>query len=467
MSFYLRGEQMDTIAAISTAPGIGGIGIIRLSGKECFLILDKIFKAKNPEEINNIKGYSMKYGKIVNPKTNEIIDEVLVSYFKEPNSYTAENVCEINSHGGMIVVKKILELCLESGARLAEAGEFTKRAFLNGRLDLTQVEAVIDVINAKTEKESRASVNQLEGNLSKEIKAIKDKILSILTDIEANIDYPEYDVEEVSNNRALSTLEEVQKDLNELNKSFENGKIIKDGIKVAIIGKPNSGKSSLLNTIVKEERAIVTDIEGTTRDTIEEFVSINGIPFKFIDTAGIRNAENKVEQIGIEKSKKVAEESDLIIAMFDNSKELSDEDKDILKFIKNKKAIIILNKTDLEDKGLIESKEIKELNKKVLKISLRSESNLKDLYNELDTMFGLNEITADNEILITNIRHKKIIETAIEHVNNAKNDLTNGMPIDIISINIKSVLEDLAEITGENVTEDIIKDIFSKFCLGK
>ena len=458
---------MDTIAAISTAPGIGGIGIIRLSGKECFLILDKIFKAKNPEKINNIKGYSMKYGKIVDPKNEEIIDEVLVSYFKEPNSYTAENVCEINSHGGMVVVKKILELCIENGARLAEPGEFTKRAFLNGRLDLTQVEAVIDVINAKTEKESRASINQLEGNLSKEIKDIKNKILSILTDIEANIDYPEYDVEEVSNNKALNTLEEVQKDLNELSKSFENGKIIKDGIKIAIIGKPNSGKSSLLNSIVREERAIVTDIEGTTRDTIEEFVSINGIPFKFIDTAGIRDAENKVEQIGIEKSKKVAEESDLIIAMFDNSKELSSEDKDILEFIKNKKAIILLNKTDLEDKDLINSKEIKDSKKKVIKISLRSESNLKDLYNELDTMFGLNEITADNEILITNIRHKKIIENAIEHVNRAKKDLKEGMPIDIISINIKSVLEDLAEITGENVTEDIIKDIFSKFCLGK
>ena len=458
---------MDTIAAISTAPGIGGIGIIRLSGKNSFAILDKIFKAKHPEEIENINGYTMKYGKIIDPKNNQIIDEVLVSYFKEPNSYTSENVCEINSHGGMVIVKKILELCLENGARLAEAGEFTKRAFLNGRLDLTQVEAVVDVINAKTEKESRASINQLEGNLSREIKNIKNKILNILTDIEASIDYPEYDIEEVSNNKALGTLEEVENDLNELNKSFENGRIIKDGIKVAIIGKPNSGKSSLLNAIVKEERAIVTDIEGTTRDTIEEYISINGIPFKFIDTAGIRNAENKVEQIGIEKSKKVANESDLIVAMFDNSKELSDEDIDILNFIKDKKSIILLNKTDLGDKDLINSEQIKNTNKKALKISLRSESNLKDFYNLLDNMFGLNEITADNEILITNVRHKKIVENAINHVKNAKQDLKDGMPIDIISINIKSILEDLAEITGENVTEDIIKDIFSKFCLGK
>ena len=458
---------MDTIAAISTAPGIGGIGIIRISGEKSFNVLSKIFKPKQPESIDKIKGYTIKYGKIINPADGKTIDEVLVSYFKGPKSYTAENVCEINSHGGMVVVKRILELCLENGARLAEPGEFTKRAFFNGRLDLTQVEAVIDIINAKTEKETRASVNQLEGDLSKEIKKIKNEILEILTYIEAGIDYPEYEIEEISNTKTKKTLDTVEQSLQKLKDSFENGRIIKDGIKVAIIGKPNSGKSSLLNELVKEERAIVTDIEGTTRDTIEEFVSINGIPFKFIDTAGIRIAQNKVEQIGIEKSKKVANESDLIIAMFDNSKKLSKEDKEILDFIKDKKAIIILNKIDLEDKDLINSEEIKKLNKKVIKISLASELNLSNFYNELDKMFKLNEITADNEILITNIRHKKIIESAIEHVKEAKTDIEQKMPIDIISINIKAILEDLAEITGENVTEDIIKDIFSKFCLGK
>ncbi len=458
---------MDTIAAISTAPGIGGIGIIRISGENSFNVLNKIFKPRKPESTEKIKGYTIKYGKIVNPVDGKVIDEVLVSYFKGPKSYTAENVCEINSHGGMVVVKNILELALANGARLAEPGEFTKRAFFNGRIDLAQVEAVIDIINAKTEKESRASVNQLEGNLSKEINKIKGNILEILTYIEANIDYPEYEIEEISSKRTMETLKNVEQKLTKLKKSFENGRIIKDGITVAIIGKPNSGKSSLLNELVKEERAIVTDIEGTTRDTIEEFVSINGIPFKFIDTAGIRNAENKVEQIGIEKSKKVANESDLIIAMFDNSKELSKEDKDILNFIKNKKAIILLNKIDLEDKGLSNLEEIKCANKKVIKISLASELNLSEFYKELDKMFKLNEISADNEILITNIRHKKIIENAIEHVHKAKQDMKQGLPIDIISINIKAILEDLAEITGENVTEDIIKDIFSKFCLGK
>ena len=343
----------ETIAAISTAPGTAGIGIIRMSGKDVFSVLKKIFKPIKEESIEEIKGYTMKYGKIFNPETSEIVDEVLVSYFKEPKSYTQENMCEINSHGGTIVVRKILELCLKNGAQMAEPGEFTKRAFLNGRIDLAKAEAVINLINAKSEKETKASINQLEGNLSLEIKKIKKMILSLLADIEASIDYPEYDeAEEVSNNKALTKLDEIQKELEKLNKSFETGKIIKDGIKVAIIGKPNSGKSSLLNAILKEDRAIVTDIEGTTRDTIEEFVTIDGIPFKFVDTAGIRKADNKVEEIGIEKSKKVAKESDLIIAMFDNSKKLTKEDEEILDFIKDKTAIIILNKIDLKEKNL-------------------------------------------------------------------------------------------------------------------
>ena len=288
---------MNAIVAISTAPGIGGIGIVRMSGKDCFKILNKIFKAKNPEEIEDIKGYTIKYGNIIDPETEKNVDEVLVSYFKSPKSYTTEDMCEINSHGGIIVVKKILELCLKNGARLAEAGEFTKLAFLNGRIDLSQVESIIDVINAKTEKELKASINQLEGNLSNKLKKIKEKILDLLVDIEASIDYPEYDVEEVTEEKARKSLEQIENDINELYKSFENGKIVKEGIRIAIIGKPNSGKSSLLNSMLNEDRAIVTEIEGTTRDTIEEFVSIKGIPFKIIDTAGIREADNEVEKI--------------------------------------------------------------------------------------------------------------------------------------------------------------------------
>ena len=458
---------MSTIAAISTAPGVGGIGIIRMSGENCFEILDKIFKAKNPEDIDKIKGYSIKYGNIIDPFSEKIIDEVLVSYFKNPKSYTTENMCEISSHGGIVVVREILELCLKNGARLAEPGEFTKRAFLNGRIDLSQVEAIIDVINAKTDKELRASVNQLEGNLSKSIKRIKQEMLDILVDIEASIDYPEYDVEEVTEEKTKSSLLKIEKDIKKLYKSFENGKIIKEGITVAIIGRPNSGKSSLLNYILNEDRAIVTDIEGTTRDTIEEFINIKGIPFKIIDTAGIRKADNKVEMIGINKSKKVAENSDLIIAMFDNSKDLNKEDKEILEFIKDKKAIILLNKIDLKENNLEENEEIKKAGKKTIKISLLSESNISDLFEELDIMFGLEQIVPDNEITVTNIRHKELIGNSLKHVNQAQQSLEQNMPVDIIAINIKEAMQDLGKITGDNVSEDVIKEIFSKFCLGK
>ena len=338
---------MSTIAAISTAPGIGGIGIVRMSGEDTFEILNKIFRAKREEEIEDIKGYSMKYGEIINPETEKVIDEVLVSYFKAPKSYTAEDMCEINSHGSIITVREILQTCLKNGAILAEAGEFTKRAFLNGRIDLSQAEATADIINARTKIESRAAVNQLEGYLSRTIADVRGKALDLLVAMEANIDYPEYDIEEITKEKVEKALKEIKEELKCLLETFENGKIIKEGIKVAIIGSPNAGKSSLLNSMLREERAIVTDIAGTTRDTIEETITIEGIPFYIIDTAGIRNADSEVEKIGIEKSKKAAEKSDVIIAMFDNSKDLSEEDREIIEFIEDKKAIIVLNKMDL------------------------------------------------------------------------------------------------------------------------
>ena len=436
-----------------------------MSGKDCFKVLEKIFKPKKQENIENIKGYTIKYGNIV--ENNEIIDEVLVSYFKEPKSYTTENMCEINSHGGNIVVRKILELCLKNGAKLAEPGEFTKRAFLNGRIDLLQAESVIDVINAKSEREVKTGIKQLEGVLSKKIKEIKQEILDVMVNMDVSIDYPEYDVEEVTNTQIRNMLDSVQTKLENLEKSFDNGKLIKEGIKTAIIGKPNAGKSSLLNYILKEDRAIVTEYEGTTRDTIEEFVNINGIPLKLIDTAGIRKAKDEVEKIGISKSKEIAEESDLIIAIFDGSKELTQEDFEIIDIIKNKKVIILLNKSDLNNVLNENDKIFQNITKYVFKVSILEGKGLEQLEKAISEMFNLNEINLDNEVIITNIRHKNLISNAIENVKKARNTLDENMPIDIIAIFVKDILEDLGNITGEFVTDDIINEIFSKFCLGK
>ena len=454
---------MSTIVAISTASGIGGIGIIRMSGENTFNILDKIFIPKNKQNITEIKGYTIKYGKIVD--NNKQIDEVLVSYFKAPKSYTTEDMCEISSHGGQVVMKQILEACLKNGAEIAEPGEFTKRAFLNGRIDLSQAESVIDIINAKTSKEAEASLNQLNGFLNKDITKIKEKIYSIMVDIEASIDYPEYDIEEVSNKKALNTLIDVKNELIKLENTFLNGKIIKEGIKVAIIGKPNAGKSSLLNLLLKEERAIVTDIEGTTRDTIEEFISINGIPIKIIDTAGIRNANDIVEKIGIDKSKDIANKADLIIAIFDSSKELTEEDFEILDIIKNKLNIIILNKIDLKNK--IDENKLLKINKDIIKVSILNNEGVDKIYEKISELFNLEKINLDNSVTITNERHKNEIIKAKQNIENAINSLNENMPMDIITVYIKEALENLGNITGENVSEDIINNIFSKFCLGK
>lgn len=453
----------STIAAISTATGSAGIGIIRMSGKDCFDILKKIFVPKNNN--NNIKGYTIKYGNIVD--NGRIVDEVLVSYFVNPKSYTKENMCEINSHGGSIVEKEILELCLKNGAELAKPGEFTERAFLNGRIDLTQAEAIMELIESKNEKEARESVNQLKGSLSKEINKIEEQLLSTITSIEVTVDYPEYDIEEVENRDALKELNDAKKNLLRLKDGFNKGKILKDGIKTVILGKPNAGKSSLLNVILKEDRAIVSNIEGTTRDTIEEYININGITLKMIDTAGIRNTENEIEKIGVEKAKEIANQADLIIAIFDITKKLSKEDLEILKIIEKKNAIIVLNKTDLiqENKDLEEK--LSNVGKTIVKISAKNNNGIDKLFNEIEKLFNLNKISQDNEVIITNERHKNQINKAIKDIDLAIESIENKMPIDMTSIYIKQTLIDLGEITGKNVTDEIIKNIFKNFCLGK
>lgn len=455
----------DTICAISTSTGNSGIGIVRLSGKDSFKIVEKIFKPKNKSK--KIIGYSIKYGNIINPKNNKIVDEVLVSYFVHPKSFTTEDMCEINTHGGMIVEKEILNICLENGARLAEPGEFTKRAFLNGRIDLAQAEAIQDLISSKSKREAEESLNQLEGNLSKKLEEINKGLLDLMVNLNVLIDYPEYDIEEVSNMNAQRELTDIKGLLEKLEQSFEQGKILRDGVKTVIVGKPNSGKSSLLNTILKEDRAIVSSIEGTTRDTIEEFVTINGITLKIVDTAGIRDTENEIEKIGVDKSKKMAENADLIIAVFDLSRELDNEDRFILDLIKDKTSIIVLNKKDIKNENEKLESYIKDLSKPIIKISAQTEEGIEDLYSEIVKLFEVNQIDSSNDILITNERHKNQIRKAKENVEKAIESLEMGCPIDIITINIQEAMDDIGEILGTNVTEDIINEIFKRFCLGK
>lgn len=455
---------MSTIAAISTAPGNAGIGIIRLSGDDCFKILQKIFKPKNKGEI---KGYTIKYGNILKSENDEIIDEVLVSYFVAPKSYTKENMCEINSHGGIVVENQILEECLKNGAVLAEPGEFTKRAFMNGRIDLSQAEAVIDIINSKTEKEMMVAQRHLEGSLSKKIKDIQGEILNLMADIEASIDYPEYDIEETTNKKINDTLNSVEEKLLKLKNSFENGKILKEGIKTAIIGKPNVGKSSLLNLILGENRAIVSDIEGTTRDTIEEYINIKGIPLKIVDTAGIRKTNDEVEKIGVERSINNISNAELIIALFDDSRTFDDQDQKILDLIEGKKTIILINKIDLGKNLIKENEKLKKFKNNIIEFSTINETGLDKLYNKIEELFKLNELDCENTEIITNNRHKQQILYALEDVAKGRESLETHMPVDITAICLKDILEKLAEITGENVSEDIINEIFKKFCLGK
>ena len=435
-----------------------------MSGEKTFEILAKMFIAKNPKDISEIPGYTMQYGNIVDD--GKIIDEVLVSYFKAPKSYTTEDMCEINSHGGNVIMRKILQICLKNGADLAEPGEFTKRAFLNGRIDLSQAESVIDIINAKSDREAKEGIKQLEGYLATSIRQIKNEILDVMTNIEVSIDYPEYDTPEVLEDDLKKKMEEVLDKLHKLEASFDNGKLIKEGIKTAIIGKPNAGKSSLLNAILKEDRAIVTEYEGTTRDTIEEFVNINGIPLKLIDTSGIRETENEVEKIGIEKSIKYAKEADLVILIIDGSKDLSKEDIEILNIVNPKKTIIILNKIDLEQKIDENTPEIVKFNN-IIKISALKKEGIDKLYEKINDLFNFNQINVDNDIVITNERHKIQIQKAIQNLNKAIKSLSINMPIDIVAIGLKDVLSDLGEITGEEASEEIINEIFARFCLGK
>lgn len=449
----------DTITAIATASGVSAINIIKVSGKESIEIVNKIFKGHDLTVSNT---YTIHYGYI--EYNNEKIDEVLVSVFKSPKTYTGEDVVEINCHGGLATTNKILEILLTSGCRLAEPGEFIKRAFLNGKKNLIEVEAVEDIINAKTEKARKMSMNGVSGILTDMIKNLKEKILSIIANIEVNIDYPEYeDAIEITNNILKENINEIETSLNKILKESEKGKLIKNGIKVGIIGKPNVGKSSLLNRLLDEEKAIVTDIEGTTRDIVEGTIYINGIPLYLIDTAGIRKTDNIVEQIGVQKSEKIIEEADLIIAIFDGSKEITEEDYEILDKINSKKVLVIINKQDLNTK--IDLSKFEKYN--IIKCSVKNNQNIEKIYEEINKMFNLNELETNDLTYISNARQISLVKKSLEIIKEIKKQNENQTPVDLIQIDLQNLWETLGEIIGDSYKEELLDEIFSKFCLGK
>lgn len=455
----------DTIAAIATAPGEGGIGIIRISGEKSLQVAQSIFKSKSGKMIKDYNARTLIYGTVVD--NEKVIDEVLVAYMKGPNSYTAEDVIEINCHGGFISVKKILELILSKGVRLAKAGEFTKRAFLNGRIDLSQAEAIIDVIKSKTDMAHEVAQSQLEGSLAKKIKDLRMNVTEVLAHLEVSIDFAEEDVEEITYQTLEEKALELRNEIKKLYDTAESGKILRDGLKTVIVGKPNVGKSSLLNSILGENRAIVTDIAGTTRDVIEEFVNIKGIPLKIVDTAGIRETEDVVEKIGVEKSRESFSTADLVIMVLDASRKLSEEDMEILESLKNKKTIVLLNKMDLEPQ--IELEKIEEFvnSEDIIKISALKHQGIEELQDKIEAMVYHGSVKNSSNLMITNSRHKDALFKAYESINDAISAIEQRMPYDFIEVDFKNIWDYLGYINGDTVREDLLDTIFANFCIGK
>ena len=455
----------DTIAAIATAPGEGGIGVVRISGEKSKEIIEKIFLKKNSEK--DLVPRMMHYGFVRNNFSGELIDEVMTVYFKAPYSYTAEDVVEIQCHGSMVSLRKILSLVLKNGARIAESGEFTKRAFLNGRLDLSQAEAVIDLIRAKSDKSFDVALNQLEGNFSKEIRKIRAELMNSLVNITVNIDYPDEDIEQLTFENLVSDLTSVRVKVEKMLQTSNTGRIMSEGLKISIIGKPNVGKSSLMNALLKETRAIVTSVPGTTRDTIEEMLTIRGIPVKLTDTAGIRQTEDIIEKIGIEKSKEAFNNADLIIFMADRSRGLDEEDFSILSHIGEKKAIVILNKTDLPK--AFDETEIEKLLPKayIIEASVANGEGIEELENVVENLVYGGEVKQSDSMMVTNVRHKNLLEEADSSLADAIEMAKACQPLELLEIDASRAYECLGAIIGEAVEEDIINEVFARFCLGK
>lgn len=469
----------DTIAAISTAPGEGGIGIVRISGDDSLKILCKIFKSARGRDTCDFKTYTLRYGYIVDPADGKEIDEVIVSFMKAPHTYTKEDIVEINCHGGVMPLRRILEVVLNSGARLAEPGEFTKRAFLNGRIDLSQAEAVIDMIRSKTDMSMGAALKQLEGKLSFEVKKLKDSLLDIMSHIDASIDFPEEGIEDVLYDDLMDSCRKITDRLDAMIQSADTGKILREGLNTVIIGKPNVGKSSLLNALLDENRAIVTDVPGTTRDVIEECINIRGIPVNIIDTAGIRETKDKIEKLGVKRSKEYFSRADIVIFVLDSSDIFSEEDKNIFELINTeqqggsslkiggRKAIILINKVDLPsrlDRSLVEKYSN---GRKIIDISIKTGEGIDLLKDEIYNFVYSGGVKRGQEVLVTNVRHKDLLVRAKSSMMKAIKTLDMKLPLDLISIDINEALEYIGQITGESVREDIIDRIFSQFCVGK
>lgn len=454
-----------TIAAISTAVGEAGIGIVRMSGSKSLDIAKTVFRNGKKNKVNNLINRKLQYGYIFDDE--EMVDEVLIAYMQGPKTYTTEDIVEIYCHGGFIAVKKVLNLLLNNGAVLAEKGEFTKRAFLNGRLDLSQAESVIDLIDAKTEKAYETSLLQLKGSISSRVQEIKAKMLELMARVEFQINFMEDFEDDLPLDPIYEKSDVIISDLDGMINSANKGRIIKEGIKTAIIGKPNVGKSSLLNALLRENRAIVTDIAGTTRDTIEESIDLGGVSINIIDTAGIRNTDDVVESIGVEKSRQIASQADLIIAIFDVSKSLDDEDKQIIELLRDKKSIILLNKTDLDlvlDKSVIYDL-FKE--NQIIEMSIVEEKGISELEESILDLFFDGEIKVDDTVMVTNLRHRDLLVKARDNISNGIEDMKNGYPLDAVEIDLRNAFNQLGEITGETIEEDVLDKIFKDFCIGK
>ncbi len=449
----------DTIAAISTALGVGAISIIRVSGKEAISIVNQLFKGKDLTKVNS---HTIHYGHIINQE--EIIDEVLVSVMKAPKTFTCEDVVEINCHGGITTTHKILELLLRNGARLAEPGEFTKRAFLNGRIDLVKAESVMDLINVKSEAARKLAIQGLEGHVSKIIRDLRQKLLEIIASIEVNIDYPEYeDIEVMTNEKLLPKIKDVKQDLKHIIDESESGQIIKEGIKTIIVGRPNVGKSSLLNRLINENKAIVTEIEGTTRDTVEGTLMLDGIQLQIIDTAGIRETDNLVEKIGVDKSIQLMDEADLVLVVLNNNEELTSNDWEILDKTKDKTTIIVINKNDLPSK--IDRTLLKDY--PIVEISVTEDQGIDQLKNKIKEMFNLSKINQKDYNYLSNVRQISLAKNADKVLNEVIDGINQKMPIDMVEIDLKNAWEILGEIIGETYTDELLDQLFSQFCLGK